>query len=86
MSEWILPDNAELRKVPADSVPYGDAICTRGHSVWAVYDGDRLVCVAATANEAREKYRRLQLGSAYGRPPEPMPDWLDGRPDRPRRG
>ena len=32
------PRNAELRKVSADSVPCGDAVCPRGNYVWAVYD------------------------------------------------
>ena len=47
----------ELHKVPADSVPYGESISTRGDYVWAAYD-DRgaLVCVAATAKEVRRKY------------------------------
>ena len=47
-----------IRRVPADSVLYGRDICTRGDHVWAAYDGDRLVCVAATAPEARRKYRK----------------------------
>ena len=47
-----------IRKVPADSVPYGPDIATHGNHVWAAYDDDRLVCVAATAPEARRKYRK----------------------------
>lgn len=46
-----------VRKVPADSVPYGTDICTRGNSVWAAYDGDVVVAVAPTADEARKKWR-----------------------------
>jgi hypothetical protein len=48
----------ELRKQPADSVPYGSQIATRGNSVWCAYtpDGGELVCVDATADAARRKY------------------------------
>lgn len=46
----------DVRKVPADSVPYGDSISRNGRIVWAAYDGETLVCVAATAPEARRKY------------------------------
>jgi hypothetical protein len=46
-----------IRKVPADGVPYGESISRNGRTVWAGYDGERLVCVAATAPEARRKYR-----------------------------
>ncbi len=47
----------EVHKVPADSVPYGDAITQYGGCVWCAYDDGVLVCVAATAPEARRKYR-----------------------------
>jgi hypothetical protein len=46
----------EIRKVPADSVPYGESICRRGHHVWAAYDGTMLLGVYATAKEARRKH------------------------------
>ena len=48
-----------VRKVRADSVPFGTDICTRGNGVWAAYDGDVLIAVAATADEARKKWRVL---------------------------
>ena len=54
----------DVRKVPANSVPYGESISTRGDYVWCAYD-DRgtLVCVAATAKGARRKYReRKRVG------------------------
>lgn len=51
------PESMVIRKVPADSVPYGDSISRNGVFVWAAYDGERLVAVAATADEARAKYR-----------------------------
>ena len=65
-----------VRKVLASTVPYGDAIFTRGEHVWAVCDGDRLVCVAATSKEARELYRKVRLGNAYGRAPIALPSDL----------
>lgn len=53
-----------IRKVPADSVPYGDSISRNGVTVWAAYDragdGETLVAVAATADDARAKYRTWQ--------------------------
>ena len=72
-----------IRRVPADSVPYGRDICTRGNHVWAAYDADRLVCVGATAKKVRELYYRVRLGDSYGRPPMTYPSGLDGRRDRP---
>lgn len=47
----------DVRKVPADSVPFGEDICRRGTSVWAGFDGDKVICVEATAVEARRKWR-----------------------------
>jgi hypothetical protein len=47
-----------IKKVPADSVPYGEQVCTRGNSVWAAFDHDKFICCAATAEELR---RTLQL-------------------------
>ncbi len=46
-----------VRKVPADSVPYGSDISVNGRTVWAAYNGDRLIAVAPTAEEARRKGR-----------------------------
>ena len=46
-----------VRKVPADSVPYGESISRNGRTVWAAYHNDVFVCAAATADEARGKYR-----------------------------
>jgi hypothetical protein len=47
----------DVRKVPASSVPYGSDISRNGKTVWAAFDGERLVCVAGSAPEARRKYR-----------------------------
>ena len=44
-----------IRKVPADSVPYGDSISRNGRTVWAAYDDGRLVAVGATRDEVRSK-------------------------------
>lgn len=46
-----------VRKVPADSVPYGDSISRNGDTVWTAYDGETLIAVAATADEVRDKYK-----------------------------
>lgn len=63
----------DVRKVPADSVPYGSSISRNGRTVWAAYDANgTLVAVAATAPEARRKYRlwRARRGGD-GDPPAP---------------
>ena len=54
----------DARKVPADSVPYGSDICRVGKHVWAAYDGDRLVCVAATSAEVRLMYLEMKQEAA----------------------
>jgi hypothetical protein len=46
-----------IRKVAPDSVPYGESISRNGRTLWAAYDGETLVVVAATAGESRTKYR-----------------------------
>jgi hypothetical protein len=46
-----------VRKVSADSVPYGESISTHGNYVWVAYEGDELIAIAPTAAEARGKYR-----------------------------
>ena len=48
-----------IRKLAADTVPYGDAITTRGNYVWGAFDGDELVAIGATVDEAKRKYRRV---------------------------
>ena len=54
------PHPPTIRKVPSDSVPYGESISLNGKHVWAAYDGDTLVAVAPTAGEARLKYQQRQ--------------------------
>jgi hypothetical protein len=49
-----------VRKVPADSVPYGTSISRNGRTVWAAFDGETVIAVAATVDEARAKYRTAQ--------------------------
>lgn len=46
-----------VRKVPADSVPFGPSITANGRTVWVAYEGERVVVVAPTADEACAKYR-----------------------------
>lgn len=47
-----------VRKVPADSVPLGQLLSANGRWVWAAWNGEELIAVAATATEVRAKYRR----------------------------
>ena len=49
-----------VRKVPASSVPYGPNISRNGQHVWIALEGERIVCVAATAKEARHKFKEIQ--------------------------
>jgi hypothetical protein len=54
-----------VRKVPADRVPFGESISRNGRYVYAAYNPgtEQLVCIAATAPEARRKYReRMRQG------------------------
>jgi len=47
-----------IRKVAADSVPFGESISTNGRTVFAAYNADgRLVAVAESVDAARRKYR-----------------------------
>ena len=59
------PHPPVVRKVPADSVPYGESISNNGRTVWAAFnDAGQLVCVGATSSEVRRKYREaLQTGN-----------------------
>lgn len=54
-------DVPQVRKVRADSVPFGEDICRHGKHVWCAYDGDVLIAVTATADEARRKWRVYQV-------------------------
>ena len=57
-----------VRKVPADSVPYGSSISHNGRTVWAAYDEvGTLIAVAATSDEVRRKYRSHQRAEGAGR-------------------
>lgn len=60
-----------LHKMPSSSVPSGSSISLDGEHVWAAYtpDGETLVCVGATPDEARRKYRaaqRVNARNVYG--------------------
>jgi hypothetical protein len=74
-----------IRKVLASSVPHGDAICTRGNYVWQAFNGDRWVCTAATAKEAREMYKRAAMCGTYGKAPTVFPSELECRRDAPHK-
>ena len=50
------PNPPTVRKVPATSVPYGDSISRNGRTVWVVLEGERVVCVAATAAAVANPY------------------------------
>jgi hypothetical protein len=58
MSRTAVEKKPTLRKQPADSAPYGTSITRNGRHVWAAYDGETLVAVAATADEVRGEYGR----------------------------
>jgi hypothetical protein len=52
------PHPPTVRKVPADSVPYGESISRNGRTVFVAFnDAGQLVCVGATSSEVRRKYR-----------------------------
>jgi hypothetical protein len=47
-----------IRKQRRDTVLYGTDIA-RGPCIYCAYDGDKLVAVGATVEEAKRKYRRI---------------------------
>ena len=50
-------------KVPATSVAFGDSISLNGTSVWVARDEHGgLICVGATAREARQKAKQVLRG------------------------
>jgi len=52
-------ERIDVRKVPADSVPFGESISRNGRTVWAAYDKDgTLIAIAPTADQARAKFSR----------------------------
>jgi hypothetical protein len=55
-----------IRKVPADSAPFGESISRNGRTVCAAYHNDQLITMDATANEARGKYRDWHYASNKG--------------------
>ena len=57
------PESVSLITVSTSCVPFGESISRNGTFVWAVFEGERLVCAAGTAAEARRKYReRKRVG------------------------
>ena len=59
MSDWQLPHGAELKRVAADSVPYGTDIATRGKCVWVVVISGEIKATGATARQPRDAFRRV---------------------------
>lgn len=49
-----------IRKVPADSVPFGESISRNGSTVWAAYHDGKLIAVGATRDGARSKSLKTQ--------------------------
>ncbi len=47
--------DADVKKVLATSVPYGEQVAV-GKFVWAVYENGVLLCLGRTAREARNNY------------------------------
>ena len=48
-------------------MPYGESISRNGLTVWVGLDGERVMCVAATAHEARSRYREIRKSMAARR-------------------
>jgi hypothetical protein len=46
----------DVRKVDAASVPFGTDVSRNGRTVWAVYQDGELLCLGATAKEAKHNY------------------------------
>jgi len=56
-----------IRKEPAGNHRYGPDMTLHG-SVYCAYDGERLVCYAATAGEARRKYAKAEWADRQRKP------------------
>lgn len=56
-----------IRKVQANTVPFGESISRNGRTVWAAYHNDRLIAVGATHDEARAKYRTWSIAESAKR-------------------
>jgi hypothetical protein len=56
-----------IRKVPADSVPYGVSISRNGRTAWAAYHDSVLIGVGATRDAARSKYRDWRIAESAKR-------------------
>jgi len=46
-------DELTVKRVSADSVPYGPSIARRGNKVWAVHRREKLLGVYSTAKEVK---------------------------------
>jgi hypothetical protein len=73
-----------IRRELATAHRYGQDIA-RGPFVYCAYDGNRLVCVCATAGEAKRRYREAydvaqgRVKPADGLPPSQGRRWSDGQ-------
>jgi hypothetical protein len=61
-----------IRKVPVDSVPFGESISRNGRTVWAAYHNDMLIAVGATHDEARGRYRDFAVAHTAKRAGEKL--------------
>ncbi len=52
--------DVDVRKVDAGSVRFGTDVSRSGRTVWAVYLDGELLCLGATAKEARHNYYRAK--------------------------
>lgn len=63
------PHPPTVRKISADSVPFGSDISRNGRWLWAAFDdGGELVAVAATSADVRRKFCLLQRAKRTGGP------------------
>lgn len=60
------PNPPTVRKVPANSVPYGESISRNGRTVWVALEGERVVCVAATSADVRRKFHDIRKSLSTG--------------------
>ena len=54
--------DVDVRKVDAGSVRFGTDVSRSGSTVWAVYLDGELLCLGATAKEARHNYYQRRRG------------------------
>lgn len=50
-----------FKKVGVSDVPFGDCVSLNGRWLWAAYEDEQLVCLGATKQACKLRYRQLRV-------------------------